>query len=901
MEAFEKPTKSLSGDKSFDQAANEGSKASEFTVGKPWENGFRVSINGKEVSCVGEDVEVLEDSEMNGVSSLLQMKESVRNIGVNDGRCERNEGFGTLLGAVDQSKEIVLPNGGGDDDETAKFDQKDNGGKIIMNGIDDDDCGGGEISAGYFVWGKIKNHPWWPGQVYTPTDASDYAVKLRQKGRLLVAYFGDCSFAWCHPSRLKPFKENFEDMSKLSSSNNFVNAVHASVDEIGRLVESKMTCSCVLKENCVGLNRPLSENAGIKEGVLVPEGGIEKVSIGLFEPKEVLGKLKQISRAVSMSNLLECAVLSGWLSAYNRSMGHPRMQGDLEPQLIPDIEENVKTLVVDMSDCNEAVGVPITRPVEEVWISSASGLKSGQDSRTFSRHPEISEDAMHDSRKQRSIAEILKADIGVQDHKVTKSDERASRKKTKGNDKANGDDGSNSSFIPEKGKGTELSGSHAETDVNGANVEMDKGYSSRGRKTKIKQASNNNGDNRGNDYINTVSAKRKVYFDPRISRNDSFSRERKKSKYLSPPYTSSTGKLKRSDIENESIDVSNDTRFREMMTKATGNLGEKNALSEEVHTEQETSNGSSSSTPNQYPDRISDLAKDEISANEVLVAVRSIALSPQYQRKTRSFELTVKFLSVFRSSVYRDGFDCKTYIRFQHGKKRKSPDFPIVSLGSDAPTDGQIPSGHRSQKKKVGKKKETEMDRTKPKQNATAAVLKKNDKDADGNDLPASLFMTFDLGSSLPKKDDLIRIYSRYGTLDMEDTNVFDNNFCARVVFLRTSDAEEALSSSQNDSPFGSANVSFRLRLHQAASGQNQKETPSAKMSSPLAKEGTERLSESSAPGNLQLSHMKQKLEMLTSMLQMADEKMSSETKSKLQSEIKGLLEVVNTMIESTS
>ncbi|XP_039061494.1 uncharacterized protein LOC120205736 isoform X1 [Hibiscus syriacus] len=522
-----------------------------------------------------------------------------------------------------------------------------------------------------------------------------------------------------------------------------------------------------------------------------------------------------------------------------------------------------------------------------------------QGSRTFSRHPEISEDAMHDSRKQKSIAEILKADIGVQDHKVIKSAERASlsqRKKSKGNDKANGDDGSNSSFIPKKGKGTELSGSHAETDAVGANEEMDKGYSSRGGKTKIKQASDNNGDNRGNEDTNTVSAKRRVNVGPGIGRNDSFSRERKKSKYLSPPYTSSTGKLRKSDIDDESIDVSNDTRFTESMTKATGNLGERNVLSEEVHAEQEASNGSSSLTPNQYPDRISDLAKLEILANEVLVAVRSIALSPQYQRKKRSFELIVKFLSVFRSSVYRDGSDCKMYIQLQHDKKRKSPDFPIVSLRNDGSAAGQVPSGHKSQKKKVGKNEETKMDRTKPKpynskskQNATAAVLKKNDKEAGGNDLTASLFVTFGPGSSLPKKDDLIRIYSRYGTLDMEDTDVFDNNFCARVVFLRTSDAEEAFSSSQNDSPFGSANVSF-FRLHQTTSAQNQKEIPSAKVSSPLPK-----------AGNSQLSHIKQKLEMLTSMLETSDEKMTSEIKSKLQSEIKGLLEVVNTMIESSS
>ncbi|KAK8484384.1 hypothetical protein V6N13_094131 [Hibiscus sabdariffa] len=901
MEAFEKPTKTPSGDMSLDQDANEGSKAAGFTVEKPWENGFRVSINGKEGSCIGEDGEGLEDSEMNGISSLLQMKESVRNIDVGDGRSESGEGFGTLLGAVDRSKEIgvytVLPNDG-DDDETTKFVEKDDGG-MIMNEIDDDDDGSGgdgdgdgKFSAGYLVWGKIKSHPWWPGQVYNPTDASDYALKLRQKGRLLVAYFGDSSFAWCHPSQLKPLEENFEDMLKLSSSKNFVNAVRASVDEIRRVVESNLTCSCVPKENCVGLNRPLVENAGIKKGVLVPEGGIEKVSIGLFEPKEILGKLKQISQAVSSSNLLECAVLKGWLSAYNRSIGRPRMPAYHESLLIPDIEENVKPLLVDMNDYSEAVGIPITRPVEDDMICSSSGSKFGQGSRTFSRHLVISEDVMHHRRKQKSIAEILKANIGVKAHKVTKSAERASssqRKKMKCDDKANGDDGSNSSFILRKGKGTELSGSHAETDVIGAKEEMDKGYSSRGRKTKSKHARDNNGDNQGEEDANTVSAKRKVNVGPGIGRNDSFSRERKKSKYLSPPYTSSTGKLRKLDIDDESVDVSNDTRFGETMAKAAGNLviGERNELPE-VHAEQEASNESSSLAPNRYLDQISDLEKVGIPANEVLVAVRSIALSPQYQRKNRSFELIVKFLSVFRSSVHRDGSNYKMYNQFQH-KKRKSPGFPTVS------------SGHKSHKKKVGKIEETWMDRTKPekatlsslkkaqkpKQTATAAVLKKKDKEADGNDLPAALFVTFGPGSPLPKKEDLIRIYSRYGTLDMEDTDMFYNNFCARVVFLRTSDAEEAFSSSQNDSPFGSANVSFRLRLHQDASAQNHMEIPSAQKPSPLAKDAED----------LQLNHIKKKLEMLTLMLETPDEKMS---KSTVQSEIKALLEVVNTMVESS-
>ncbi|XWS30366.1 hypothetical protein CRYUN_Cryun24cG0110900 [Craigia yunnanensis] len=995
MEAFEKPAKTLFGNKSLDQDAKplkEGSKGAAltaFTVEKSWENGVRVSIKGKEGSCLDEDGEGLEDSEMNGVSSLLQMKESVRNIDVNGG-IESVKGFGTLLGAVDKSKEIgiekVFPSGDDgvslvdihgeapeiDGKERRDLDDKENGGGMILGWVNEidyeegDDDGGGdwgsEFSAGDFVWGKIRSHPWWPGQVYNPSDASDYAVKVRLKGRLLVAYFGDSSFSWCDPSQLKPFDENFEDLSKLSNSKNFLNAIQTSVDEIGRLVELKMTCSCVPKENCTGLDRPLAANAGIKKGVLVPEGGIRKLSIGVFEPEKILGKLKQIAQAVCMSNLLECTVLKGWVSAFNRSIGRYQMPMSHEPLLIPELEEN---LVVDMSDYSEAVEVPLTGPVEEDWISSSGGPKFGQCGQTLLMCPEIPEDDMNQRRKQKSIAEIIKGELNVQARKDedaapkgTNSGEQASssrRKKMKGNNKANGDDGSNSSSIPRKRKGTELSGSltaregkmsSVETD---AKEEMGKGYSSRGMKKKSKGTSNNNNDSGAKEDTNNhpVSAKRKVSVGSVVGNSGaetkdliesgSLLRERKKSKYLSPPYTSPTGKLRKMDLEADSLKVSNDIQLGEQMTKATDNLvrsplvlnysDERNQLSEEVHAEQEASNESSFHTPKQYLNRMIDLAKIKTPANEVLIEVRSVALSPQYRRKNNSFEIVVEFLSEFRSSVYRDGSNYKIYNQFQPRRKRKSPDSVTRSSGKHQNLTDHVPSGHRSKQKKVGKNEETNMDQSKPrqatraspkktseeskaynskiKQPSRAAVIKKNYNEVVENASLVALFVTFGPGSSLPTKDDLIRIYGRYGALNMEDTDMFYNNFCARVVFLRSSDAEQALNSSQSDSPFGASNVSFRLRFHWAASAHEHREIPSAKPS-PLAKDEAKRSKKSSASENSadhtsHLNYIRHKLEILTSMLEISDEKMSSDMKSKLQSEIKGLLEKVNTMVESSS
>ncbi|KAM7497516.1 hypothetical protein LguiA_021930 [Lonicera macranthoides] len=51
-----------------------------------------------------------------------------------------------------------------------------------------------------------------------------------------------------YPSQLKPFSENFEEMSMHSSSTSSVNAVKEALDEIGWLVESKMNCSYAPEE-----------------------------------------------------------------------------------------------------------------------------------------------------------------------------------------------------------------------------------------------------------------------------------------------------------------------------------------------------------------------------------------------------------------------------------------------------------------------------------------------------------------------------------------------------------------------------------------------------------------------------------------------------------------------------
>ena len=53
----------------------------------------------------------------------------------------------------------------------------------------------GEFSVYDMVWGKVKSHPWWPGQIFDLSDSSVEAKKHLKKDRHLVAYFGDRTFA----------------------------------------------------------------------------------------------------------------------------------------------------------------------------------------------------------------------------------------------------------------------------------------------------------------------------------------------------------------------------------------------------------------------------------------------------------------------------------------------------------------------------------------------------------------------------------------------------------------------------------------------------------------------------------------------------------------------------------
>ncbi|KAI9121937.1 hypothetical protein K1719_006626 [Acacia pycnantha] len=45
------------------------------------------------------------------------------------------------------------------------------------------------------VWGKVRGHPWWPGQIFDPSAASENAKKHLKIDSYLIPYFGVQTFA----------------------------------------------------------------------------------------------------------------------------------------------------------------------------------------------------------------------------------------------------------------------------------------------------------------------------------------------------------------------------------------------------------------------------------------------------------------------------------------------------------------------------------------------------------------------------------------------------------------------------------------------------------------------------------------------------------------------------------
>ncbi|KAK6240454.1 hypothetical protein SCA6_005843 [Theobroma cacao] len=134
----------------------------------------------------------------------------------------------------------------------------------------------GEFSVPCLIWGKVRSHPWWPGQIFDPSDASEKAVKYHKEDCFLVAYFGDRTFAWNEASFLKPFRTHISQIEKQSNSESFQNA-----DAYDNITFQKV------------------ENTGFQQESSIRDGVDVSLSASSFEPDKLVDYMKALAESPS--------------------------------------------------------------------------------------------------------------------------------------------------------------------------------------------------------------------------------------------------------------------------------------------------------------------------------------------------------------------------------------------------------------------------------------------------------------------------------------------------------------------------------------------------------------------------------------------------------------------------
>ncbi|XP_021852949.1 uncharacterized protein [Spinacia oleracea] len=181
----------------------------------------------------------------------------------------------------------------------------------------------GDFTVFDLVWGKVKSHPWWPGQIFHPSDSSEKAMKYYRKDCYLVAYFGDRTFAWNEASVLKPFRNHFPQAERQNKSEAFQNAVSCALEEVARREEFGLACSCLSEEVYDKIKYQMVENTGIREESSRREGVDRSTGVDSFQPN----KLKEYVRTVALFptsgvDRLELLIAKSQLLAFNRLKGY---------------------------------------------------------------------------------------------------------------------------------------------------------------------------------------------------------------------------------------------------------------------------------------------------------------------------------------------------------------------------------------------------------------------------------------------------------------------------------------------------------------------------------------------------------------------------------------------------
>ncbi|URE02118.1 PWWP domain [Musa troglodytarum] len=249
------------------------------------------------------------------------------------------------------------------------------------------------------VWGKVKSHPWWPGQIFDPSDASDLALRHQKKDNFLVAYFGDKTFAWCDESQLKHFETYFSQMEKQSNSDVFVDAIDGALDEVARRMGLGMTCSCFPEAANATYSDQKVENAGIHEdsnGYNVDRSAI----LSYFQPGRLLEYVKALAKFPDCgTDRLELVMVNAQLKAFFRSKGYPELPSF---KFISGLSENDAEISCSRSEGIMEVTIEQSGPIVSEMMFGK--LKSR------GRWSSMQKNVLEDGKKQKNLSELMEVE-----------------------------------------------------------------------------------------------------------------------------------------------------------------------------------------------------------------------------------------------------------------------------------------------------------------------------------------------------------------------------------------------------------------------------------------------------------------------------------------------------------
>ncbi|KAK8946717.1 hypothetical protein KSP39_PZI007306 [Platanthera zijinensis] len=671
------------------------------------------------------------------------------------------------------------------------------------------------FSSGDMVWGKVRSHPWWPGQIYHPSFSSEMALRHKKKNSFLVAYFGDNSFAWNDESRLKHFESCFSQMENQSSMDAFVNAVDDSLREVSRSIEIGMTCACIADGLIDDLKHQVFENAGIKEGTCFPT--LDRcLTACSFEPGRLLDFIHDLAQLpIGKYEKLDLVKVKAQLKSFFRLKGYPELPeffcfgGGISPN-----EEEVSVHE------REEAGEDDSEYKKEGIISDDTSQKEKRRGRgrPTSKKKQIEEHG----GKHRSLPELMKqtVDYASLDGKEVKGE------KLNGENKQIEDGGKHRSLPELMEKTADYSTLDNEKQKNGMLAPLESSSTKRMIKKRVIS---------DYDSLDSHKSMRKIVNTSGDLQSMSASSSRTKALKVGQRISQVANKMKFS----PPVPGCDDKNLHKGDTKANGRISS-------VPVRRKTPRRDAAALVQDYP-----------ASDEMLLQLYSAAKDPtktyRFQPVVAGFFISWRDSQVSESQVSESLGDEKL-LRNQTGNgrgRKRLAEFDLVPAESKSDyiqdsywadvmfeeSQTKSPSGGRKRKAK-SKLNKSKKDKALGKSLLSSSLestlnmpehlsdcsailndkLPQNESPVNLSDdkiveecSPASLILNFSDPKALPSESNLITIFSQYGTLKEAATEVSKKSRRASVVFKRGADAEVAFSSAGKFSAFGPALVSYRL------------------------------------------------------------------------------------------